>query len=379
MARAGYTLPVFAVASAKAALLCLQNHETPQSVELDLLPESQPDRAEISIQQVARLDAGSALAVTISDPGDNLDLTRNTPIWAWVRISERAASQIPQGSPDTPALSLEAGEGLGRSAAGDAAIYSYARRLFDANLLPLIAEDQAVVVTIVLPEGRLLAQRTSNEAFGILEGLSLLGTSGISQPLSAADHLEALRAALVEKVRPLAGNSERSQSHLVFCLGSNGMQVAKRLGIPDEAVVQTGNWIGALLVEAGLRGARSVLLLGYQGKLIKLAGGIFNTSSHLADGKLEIIAAAVARSGDLAAVRSVLDAPTADAAYKILVELGLAEAVFGELAQKISQRGAGYVRKYGDVEMAVGTVLCDRQGQVISQDAEANQILQILT
>jgi cobalt-precorrin-5B (C1)-methyltransferase len=363
MARAGYTLPVFAVASAKAALLCLQNHETPQSVELDLLPDSQPDRAEISIQQVARLDGVSALAVTISDPGDNLDLTRNTPIWAWVRISER--------SPNTPALILEAGEGLGRSAAGDAAIYSYARRLFDANLLPLIGEDQAVVVTIVLPEGRLLAQRTSNEAFGILEGLSLLGTSGISQPLSAADHLETLRAALQEKVR--------SQSHLVFCLGSNGMQVAKRLGIPDEAVVQTGNWIGALLVEAGLRGARSVLLLGYQGKLIKLAGGIFNTSSHLADGKLEIIAAAVARSGDLAAVRSVLDAPTADAAYKILVELGLAEAVFGELAQKISQRGSGYVRKYGNVEMRVGTVLCDRQGQIISQDAEATQILQILT
>jgi cobalt-precorrin-5B (C1)-methyltransferase len=279
--------------------------------------------------------------------------------------------------PGAPALILEAGEGLGRTAAGNAAIYSYARRLFDVNLLPLIAADQTVTVTIVLPEGRQLAQRTSNEAFGILEGLSLLGTSGISQPLSAADHLETLRAALQEKVR--------SHPHLVFCLGSNGMQVAKRLGIPDEVVVQTGNWIGALLVEAGLRGARSVLLLGYQGKLIKLAGGIFNTSSHLADAKLEIIAGAVARplasisnASDLAAVRAVLDAPTADAAYKILVELGLAEVVFGELAQKISQRGAGYVRKYGAVELRVGTVLCDRQGKIISQDAEATQLLKIL-
>jgi cobalt-precorrin-5B (C1)-methyltransferase len=125
---------------------------------------------------------------------------------------------------------------------------------------------------------------------------------------------------------------------------------------------------------------RSVLLLGYQGKLIKLAGGIFNTSSHLADAKLEIIAAAVARlGGELGGVQAVLDAPTADAAYKILVELGLAERVFGDLAQKISQRGAGYVRKYGDVELRVGTVLCDRQGQIISQDAEATQLLQTLT
>jgi cobalt-precorrin-5B (C1)-methyltransferase len=378
MARTGYTLPVFAVASAKAALLHLQSNATPQTVTLDLLPESQPSSAEILIQQVARLDATSALAVTISDPGDNLDLTRNTPIWAWVR---RALRDTRRGSlRDTreeppcqsQALILEAGEGLGRTAAGDAAIYSYARRLFDANLLPLIADNQTVTVSIILPEGRQLAQRTSNEAFGILEGLSLLGTSGISQPLSAADHLESLRATLQLKVQV--------RPHLVFCLGNNGMQVAKRLGIPDEAVVQTGNWIGALLVEAGLRGAQSVLLLGYQGKLIKLAGGIFNTSSHLADAKLEIISAAVVQAGgNLAAVQAVLNAPTADAAYQTLVALKLADAVFGALAQRISQRGTDYVRKYGDVKMRVGTVLCDRQGQIISQDAEAIELLRVLT
>jgi cobalt-precorrin-5B (C1)-methyltransferase len=370
MARAGYTLPVFAVASAKAALLHLQNNTTPQTVTLDLLPESQPNSAEILIQQVARLDATSALAVTVSDPGDNLDLTRNTPIWAWVRCALRDTRKGSLGQ--SQSLILEAGEGLGRTAAGDAAIYSYARRLFDANLLPMIADDQTVTVSIILPEGRQLAQRTSNEAFGILEGLSLLGTSGISQPLSAADHLESLQTALQVKVQ--------AHPHLVFCLGSNGMQVAKRLGIPDEAVVQTGNWIGALLVEAGLRGAQSVLLLGYQGKLIKLAGGIFNTSSHLADAKLEIISAAVVQAGgNLAAVQAVLNAPTADAAYQTLVALGLAEAVFGALAQRISQRGADYVRKYGDVKMRVGTVLCDRQGQIISQDAEAVELLRILT
>lgn len=364
MARTGYTLPVFAVASAKAALLHLQSNTTPQTVTLDLLPESQPNSAEILIQQVARLDSISALAVTVSDPGDNLDLTRNTPIWAWVRRTLRDDCQ-------SQALILEAGEGLGRTAAGEAAIYSYARRLFDANLLPLIADDQTVTVSIILPEGRQLAQRTSNEAFGVLEGLSLLGTSGISQPLSVAEHLESLRTTLQVKVQ--------AHPHLVFCLGSNGMQVAKRLGIPNEAVVQTGNWIGALLVEAGLRGAQSVLLLGYQGKLIKLAGGIFNTSSHLADAKLEIISAAVIKAGgDLAAAQAVLKATTADAAYQTLVALGLAEAVFGSLAQRISQRGGDYVRKYGDVKMRLGTVLCDRQGQIISQDAEAAELLKIL-
>jgi cobalt-precorrin-5B (C1)-methyltransferase len=355
MARCGYTLPVFAVAAAKAALMYLyQKIDSQQSVEVDILP----GKAEISIAQIATVMPQSALAVTHSDPGDNLDLTRNTPIWALVRLSLRQSQ----------ALILEAGEGLGKTATGIGAIYSYARRLFDANLLPLIPPEQTVTVSIILPEGRQLAQRTSNEAFGILEGLALLGTSGISQPLSAADYLEEFRLDLQAKVKTC--------SNLVFCIGSNGMQVAQRLGIPESAIVQTGNWIGALLVEAGLSEASSVLLLGYQGKLIKLAGGIFNTSSHLADAKLEIISAAVvAAGGDIQAVRTVLDAKTADAAHQKLIELGLSESVFEILAEKISLKSQTYVQKYANVALKVGTILFDRKGGIITQDAQARELL----
>lgn len=354
MARIGYTLPVFAVAAAKAALMHLQAEESLQTVTLDLLPET----AEIPIQQVAMLDATNALAITLSDPGDNLDLTRNTPIWAWVKMQERQSQS----------LILAAGAGLGKTSTGDPAIYNYARRLFDANLLSLIPANKTVTVSIILPEGRQLAQRTSNAAFGILEGLALLGTSGISQPLSAEEHLEEFRQVLQTSVQ--------TQPNLVFCIGSNGMQVAQRLGIPEAAIIQTGNWIGALMVEAGLRGAESVLLLGYQGKLIKLAGGIFNTSSHLADAKLEIISAAVVKAGgNLQAVQAVLNAKTADAAYTALVELGLATLVFSRLTQAISQKAQAYVQKYANTSLTVGTVLCDRQGQIINQDAAATELI----
>jgi cobalt-precorrin-5B (C1)-methyltransferase len=348
MSRTGYTLPVFAVAAAKAALLQLLNSDSPSIVSLDLLPNT----AEIPIAQVAKLNEDSAIAITVSDPGDNLDLTRDTPIWAWVRLSERS-NQSP--------LILQAGEGLGRTAAGDPAIYSYARRLFDANLLSLIPSDRTLTISIILPEGRQLAQRTSNQAFGVLEGLSLLGTSGISKPFSAADHLEEFRVSLQEKVQ--------SHSDLIFCIGSNGLQVADRLGLDAGAIVQTGNWIGALLVEAGLHNATSVLLLGYHGKLIKLAGGIFNTSSHLADAKLEILSAAVISvGGDLDAAQAVLQCKTADAAQKKLMELELSDIVFTMLARKVSQRSESYVQKYANATMNVQTILFDRQGQIVGQD-----------
>ncbi len=345
MARTGYTLPVFAVAAAQAALLHLLDRLPRPEVVLDLLP----DHATIPIQQVAKLDIQCALAIAISDPGDNLDLTRHTPIWAKVQLVER----------DVEPLVLQGGEGLGQDAAGNPAIYNYAQKLFAANLLPLIVSEQSAIVTIILPEGKQLAQRTSNEAFGIVAGLSLLGTSGISQPLSTEEHLDDLRQAL--------GVKAQQSSRLVFCIGSNGMRVADRAGIPSHQIVQTGNWIGALLLEAGLQGVASVMLLGYQGKLIKLAGGIFNTSSHLADAKLEIISSAVVRTGgDLTTVQKVLEAQTADAAYQLLRTLGCEQNVFGYLASQISTKAQAYVQKYADVSLAVDTVLFDRQGKIIT-------------
>ncbi|WP_026097791.1 cobalt-precorrin-5B (C(1))-methyltransferase CbiD [Baaleninema simplex] len=377
MARSGYTLPVFAVAAAKAALTHLLEQPptletatekpvrapSPSQLNLQTTIALDPGEATIAIQQVATLDRTTALAICLSDPGDNLDLTRNTPVWAWVQRVERNNIDSENN------LILEAGEGLGRTATGEPAFYAYARRLFDRNLRPLIPPRHQVTVRVILPEGRRLAQQTSNAAFGILDGLALLGTSGISQPHSATEQLEDYRSHLQTAIQ--------DTPHLVFCIGHNGQRTARRLGIDDRHIVQTGNWMGAMLVEAGLRGAESVLLLGYQGKLIKLAGGIFNTSSHVADAKLPILAAAIAQvevnstetEGDrLSLIQTVLNAPTAEVAHQQLVSAGLAEPVFTRLARQVSTRARAYIQKYATVDVKMGTVLCDRQGNVIAQD-----------
>src|ERR671933_1750209 len=278
--RAGYTLPVFACAAALAALHWLHQKQPLDAVPVDLMEP--PETVNIPIEQVAGIREGMALAIARSQPGDNLDLTRNTPIWALVEWG---------GSQQTEQVRLLGGEGIGRqmNAGGKAAIYAYAERLLQENLQRQLAAEEKIQVTIILPEGRKLAERTSNAAFGVVEGLSLLGTTGISQPLSAPGQLEAYREELQQKALRF--------DCLVFCVGENGLDLARQLGVNPEQLIKTANWLGPMLVEAGLQQVSAILLFGYHGKLMKLAGGVFYNHHHLADGRLEILTAHCAALG----------------------------------------------------------------------------------
>ncbi|HEY9762840.1 MAG TPA: cobalt-precorrin-5B (C(1))-methyltransferase CbiD [Trichocoleus sp.] len=359
---AGYTLPVFACASAIAALCHLLDPEvSPSVVSLNLVEP--PISTEIPIEQLATLPNGSTLAITRSDPGANLDLTRHTPVWAVV-----AWGQSEQVEP----LLIEGGEGIGRQlqVEGKAAIYRYATRLLHENLTPLIPQGKKIRVTIILPEGRTLAQRTSNEAFGVVEGLSLLGTSGISQPLSAPGQLEAFRAELREKATQF--------QTLVFCVGENGLDLAAHMGVAPDCRVKTANWIGPLLVEAGLQGVQSVLLFGYHGKLIKLAGGIFHTHHHVADGRQEILAAHCAAAGlSDNDVRLILASETVEAGLKHLRQLGpeWVERVYGAIAQRIDQRATDYVFALSGQRLILGSLLFDRKRNIVVTSQIGNALL----
>ncbi|MFZ4729597.1 MAG: cobalt-precorrin-5B (C(1))-methyltransferase CbiD [Pseudanabaena sp.] len=343
--KSGYTLPVFAIAAAKAAIFAIQKNNS-ALVELDLL-ESGSGKVEIA--QSAIIDDNTAIAIAISDPGDNLDLTAGTPIWAWVKLESSTGEER---------IILEAGEGLGRTSSGQPAIYQLARNLAEANLLQLLPDHLSARIRFILPEGRALAKRTSNAAFGILEGLSLLGTSAISKPLSVEDKLEEFRIDL----RTKAANSHE----IAFYIGANGYQVAQNLGFQTSQLVQTANWVGAMLVEAALLGVTSITLVGYHGKLLKLAGGIFNTSSHLADARIDILVrAAVHENLPIALIQEIERSPTAEAVHKLLVEHDCDRVIFQYLTDQITQRATAYVQKYTDLKIEIKTILCDRLGQLV--------------
>jgi cobalt-precorrin-5B (C1)-methyltransferase len=375
---------VFACAAAIAALRWLRQPRAIASVTVNLLEP--PTMAEIPVEQVAGLQPGTALAITRSDPGDNLDLTRNTPVWAMVQIGEErgdredgkdgeeADPHTPHPTPH-PKILLEAGEGIGRLANGNPAIYSYAKRLFLENLEPLLQPGETLRVTVVLPEGRKLAQRTSNEAFGVVQGLSLLGTTGISQPLSAPGQLEAYRKELEQKARQF--------ECLVFCVGENGLDLASKLGIAPDRQVKTANWLGPLLVEAGVQGVRSILLFGYHGKLIKLAGGIFHTHHHIADARLEILTAYCANAGlPTAQLQQVFACQTVEDGLQYLKQLDTTtgsqwvEQVYGAIVQAIDRRSQDYIHTHSDRRVTVGTVLFDRQRQILIQSKIGSDLLE---
>jgi cobalt-precorrin-5B (C1)-methyltransferase len=371
--RAGYTLPVFACAAAIAALRWLSEElSSLPSVPVDLLEPA--ETVTIAIEQVARLTSTCALAITRSDPGDNLDLTRHTPVWAMVeRITHQAETINDKGNTSpiphpSSFILLKGGEGIGRQVnVGDRpAIYAYARRLIEENLTRYLQPDEGIQVTIILPEGRALAERTSNAAFGVVDGLSLLGTSGIAQPLSSPDQLAAYQMELQRKAKDFKS--------LVFCVGENGLDLALSLGIHPDRLIKTANWLGPMLVEAGLQGIESILLFGYHGKLLKLAGGIFHTHHHVADGRQEILTAHCAVQGlPLSDVQVVLTSATAEAAMQHLRSLDAAtgsdwiKRIYGAIANQIDRRAEAYIRTHSERQVKIGSVLFDRDRKIIIQ------------
>ena len=357
MTASGYTLPVWVAAAAVAAARLLRG-ETPAAQQVAL--QLEPDRPErppqtVPVEAAALLGPGRALAISRCEPGEGLDLTRGLAVWVEARLVAI--------EPQQPWLQLEAGEGVGVLAGGgELCVSAYARALLECNLRPLQLEAQGLQLRITLPGGRELARRTSNEAFGVVDGLALIGTQAAVQRSADPDQLARARALLAERARDpaLAGD-------LVLVIGENGLDLAPRLGLPPRLLLKAGNWIGPLLVAAAEQGVQRLLLFGYQGKLIKLAGGIFHTHHHLADGRMEVLTTQAALLGlPLPQLQQLAGAASVDQALRELADQdpSLAQRLQQQLAVAVERRSQRYLARHLSVPLQLGAVLFDRQRRV---------------
>ena len=353
----GYTLPVWAVAAARASVAALQGEASRTAWPLDLLQGQGQPPVPVPVRAAAPLAEGWALGEACCDPGDGLDLTRGLLVWALSRW-EQAGPQEEEGDGEAW-LRLEAGAGVGvHVASGEICLSAYARALLAANLRPLVPEGQRLRLRLVLPEGRRLAERTSNAAFGVVEGLALIGTRAEAQASADPQQLDRTLQTLAARLQ-----APRFSGDLILVIGENGLDLAPRLGLPADLLLKVGNWLGPVLVAAGQGGVRRLLLFGYQGKLIKLAGGIFHTHHHLADGRAEVLTALAALEGLTGPPLEALHgAPTVEAALTQLqaVDPELARRLRQRLAANVERRAAEYLARHGAAGPVVGAALFDR-------------------
>ena len=168
-------------------------------------------------------------------------------------------------------------------------------------------------ICISVPQGKETAKRTFNPRMGILGGISILGTSGMVEPMSEKALLETIRLEMHQK--HLAGNRR-----LILTPGNYGEAFLRsQLNIDLEQAVKCSNFIGDTLDMAAQEGMKELLLVGHGGKLVKLAAGVMNTHSSAADGRMEVLAAwGAALGASREQVIKILEAVTVDQGLLIL-------------------------------------------------------------
>ncbi len=358
-----YTLPVWVVAAAKSAANLLIGEKF-KDTELIHLPNKR-ESITVPIYSSALLDNGErSLSVSYCESGLSLDITRGLEIWAYVQLikaSFNTESIAKNGFPDW--LDFHAGFGVGKyQLSGQPCISSFARNLLIINLYPLLPKDCSLKVEIVLPEGKDRALKTSNEAFGVVDGLSLIGTQAEVQISASPEQLKNCIDVLQQKC-----SESTFDGSLTFVIGENGMDLAQKFGLSVNQIIKTGNWLGPLLVAAAENDVKKLLLFGYHGKLIKLSGGIFHTHHHLADGRLEILTSLAVREGISCELLDVICKSTSveDALLSLeLKNLKEVSLIWGRMANEIEMQSKKYVNRYLSSTIEIGSVLFDRKRQV---------------
>ncbi len=351
------------VAAAKSATNILIGNKFSDTERIDL-PNNE-ESITVPISSSALLDNGTrALAVSHCESGLSLDVTRGLEIWAYIQINKGTSHSgkiVENGFPDW--LDFYAGFGVGKfESSGEPCISKFARDLLCINLYPLLPKGCSIKVEIVLPKGKNRALKTSNKAFGVVDGLSLIGTQAEVQISASPEQLKNCKEILEHKC-----SESTFDGCLTFVIGENGMDLALKFGLPSKQIIKTGNWLGPLLVAASEHGVKKLLLFGYHGKLIKLSGGIFHTHHHLADGRLEILTSLAVRENISFDLIGLISKSTSVENALLALELNNPEYVpliWGRMANEIEIKSLSYVNRYLSSSMEIGSVLFDRKRQI---------------
>jgi len=352
----GFSLPLWVAGAARSALKKLVDLPF-ENYELIKIPNEKKE-IKIEIHSVGLLkDNSHALGITFAKSGLDLDITQNLEIWTIASLEKISFNNPVQTIP----INIIAGSGVGiKEDTSDICISNFAKKVLYENLLDIIPEGFNLKLEIIFPKGEFLAERTSNKSFGIVNGLSIIGTSAETYSSASPDQLEEAK----KKLEKLVKNDFKGK--VVFVIGENGLNLAKTCNV-NLPIIKVGNWIGPLIVDAAIKKVKTIILFGYHGKLIKLAGGIFHTHNHLADGRIEILVyLAVKEKVPPQILVKLSNLNNLEDALLVLEKFNksVAEKLFQNLSNTIEKRSILYVNRYVKTDMEIASIIFDRKRKI---------------
>lgn len=324
--RCGYTTGTCAAAASRCAAELLLCGKLPEEIQIDT-----PSGITVSVEPENPSRGGDWASCAVrKDGGDDPDVTDGTCVYAKVQ-------RIPSDE-----IIIEGGQGVGRvtrpgldQPVGYPAINRVPREMIEAEgrkCLESFGASGGLKITISIPEGGAIAQKTFNPRLGIEDGLSVLGTSGIVRPMSQSALIDSLKL----EMDILFAEGKRD---ILVTPGNYGdIFCTEVLGITLQSRISASNYLGECIDHALGLGVESVLVVGHLGKLVKVASGNMNTHSLVSGGRRETLTAHTALCGGTwELVKAVFDSATTDEAVERLICENLKDAVMLSLASVLEE------------------------------------------
>ncbi|MEG2246621.1 MAG: cobalt-precorrin-5B (C(1))-methyltransferase CbiD [Peptostreptococcaceae bacterium] len=357
----GYTTGSCATGAAKAATHMLLtksiiesiNIDTPKGIPLNLKVENiniNDNYVECSIQK---------------DGGDDIDATHKMDIYARVEFIDSEDILITGGI----GVGTVTKKGLGIDI-GESAINKTPRSMIDKEVRKVLGENRGVKVTIFAPEGETIAKKTFNPRLGIVGGISIIGTTGIVEPMSDEGWKKSLSIELEMK-------KAQGIDKIILVPGNHGeMFIRETLGIDMKYVVRTSNFIGYMLKEAQRIGFNKILMAGHLGKYVKIAGGIFNTHSKVADARNEILIANLAiMNAPFELIKKVDQCVTTEEFIEILNdEYDGYKKIYNILSNKCKERIDTYLNDEG---IGVEVMIFSMEKELLGESKKAGDLKEV--
>ncbi|MBA4698657.1 MAG: cobalamin biosynthesis protein CbiD [Ruminococcus sp.] len=359
--RLGYTTGSCAAAAAKAAAYMLLSGQTLTQVSLHT-PKG--ITLYLDVEHIEK-DKDSVSCAIQKDSGDDPDITDGVYVYAKVIRREGIS------------LLLDGGEGVGRVTKkgleqdiGEAAINKVPRQM----ILDAVDEQrkqfgcgEGLEILISIPDGCRLAGKTFNPRLGIEGGISVLGTSGIVEPMSE----KALTDTIYLEMKVL---KENGHDWCYVVPGNYGSDfLTETLGYEGALSVKSSNYIGETIDAAVSLGMQGILLVGHIGKLVKLAGGVMNTHSRQADCRMEIFAAHAAMAGASAEnVKKIMECITTTEAVDFLKSQG----ILSQVMETITKRADFYLKQRAGSGLKIGAIIFSKEDGILGETEDTRMLLE---